>query len=80
VLLVAYQQHELEKHAGKILKALSGIKIEAEKFNEDLGVLERHISNSYKSMDGVKGHFGKLFGKIESVQSLEEPDQKKLLE
>jgi len=80
VLLVAYQQHELEKHAGKILKALSGIKIEAEKFNEDLGVLERHISNSYKSMEGVKGRFGKLFGKIESVQSLEEPDQKKLLE
>jgi DNA recombination protein RmuC len=80
VLLVAYQQHELEKHAGEILKALGGIKIEAEKFNEDLGVLERHITNSYKSMDGVKNRFGKLFGKIESVQSIEEPEQKKLLE
>jgi DNA recombination protein RmuC len=80
VLLVAYQQHELEKHAGEILKALGGIKIEAEKFNDDLGVLERHITNSYKSMDGVKNRFGKLFGKIESVQSIEEPEQKKLLE
>jgi DNA recombination protein RmuC len=84
VLLVAYQQHELEKHASKILKALAGIKIEAEKFGEELGVLERHISNSYKSMDGIKGKFGKLFGKIESVQSIEEqfeePEQKKLIE
>lgn len=80
VLLVGYQQHELEKHAGEILKAIGGIKIEAEKFNEELGVLERHVSNSYKSMDNVKSKFGKLFGKIESVQSIEEPEQQKLLE
>jgi DNA recombination protein RmuC len=80
VLLVAYQQHELEKHASKILKALAGIKIEAQKFNDELGVLERHISNSHKSMDGVKGRFDKLFGKIESVQSIEEHEQKPLLE
>lgn len=80
VLLVGYQQHELEKHAGEILKALGGIKVEAEKFSGELDVLERHITNSYKSMDGVKSKFGKLFGKIESVQSIEEPEQKKLLE
>jgi DNA recombination protein RmuC len=80
VLLVGYQQHELEKHAGEILKALGGIKIEAEKFNDELGVLERHVSNSYKAMDTVKSKFGKLFGKIESVQTIEEPEQKKLLE
>ena len=80
VLLVGYQQHELEKHASEILKALGGVKIEAEKFNEELGVLERHVTNSYKSMDTVKSRFGKLFGKIESVQSIEEPEQKKLLE
>jgi len=32
VLLVAYQQHELQKHTGEILKALAGIKVEAGKF------------------------------------------------
>lgn len=73
VLLVAFKQHELEKHAGEILKALAGIKIEAEKFSEDLGVMERHISNSYKAMDNVKTKFGKLFGKIESVQMIDKP-------
>ena len=85
VLLVGYQQHELEKHADEILKALGGIKVEAEKFNEELGVLERHVLNSYKSMDNVKSRYGKLFGRIESVQEIEKieaPDleESKLLE
>ena len=81
VLLVAYQQNELQKHAMEILKALSGIKMEAEKFGEDLGILERHISNAYKSMETVGNKFGKLFGKIESVQAIgTQEEQKKLLD
>ena len=80
VVLVAYKQHELQKHAVEIQKALAGIKIEAEKFNEDLGVLERHITNAYKSMDGVKARFGKFFNRLENVQSIEGPrEQPKLL-
>lgn len=81
VILVAYQQQDLAKHAGDILKALSGIKLEAAKFNEELGVLERHITNSYKSMDGIKIKFQKLFGKIEGIHALEgEHTQTPLLE
>lgn len=80
-ILVAYQQTELQKHAGEILKALGGIKVEAGKFNDDLSVLERHITNSYKTMDLIKGKFLRLFGKIESVQEIEAPEkQKKLIE
>jgi DNA recombination protein RmuC len=74
VLLVAFQQHELQKHAGDILKSLSGIKIEAEKFGGDLDVLEGHISNTYKSMDKIRGKFTKLFGKIESASAIGEGD------
>jgi len=73
VILVAYQQHELEKHAGEILKSLSGIKMEARKFGDDLGVLDRHISNAYKAMESVGSKYQKLFGRIESVQVLESP-------
>jgi len=80
VLLVAYQQHELQKHADKILKALAGIKVDAKKFDEDLDVLSRHISNSYKSMDGVKNRFTRLFGKLEKVQEIEPEAEKPLLE
>lgn len=72
-ILVAYQQTELQKHSGEILKALAGIKVEAGKFSDDLGVLERHITNSYKVMDLIKSKFLKLFGKIESVQEIESP-------
>ena len=73
VLLVAYQQHELQKHTGEILKAIAGIKVEAGKFGDDLRILEKHVSDSYKSMDGVRTRYTKLFGRIEKVQSIEKP-------
>ena len=80
VLLVAYQQHELQKHTGEILKALAGIKVEAGKFSSDLSVLERHISNSYKSMDGVKSRYARLFGRIEKMQAIEKTGSEELTE
>jgi DNA anti-recombination protein RmuC len=71
VLLVAYQQHELQKHTGEILKALAGIKVEANKFNSDLNVLEKHISESYKTMDTVKSKYTRFLGKIEKIHAIE---------
>jgi len=79
-ILVAYQQTELQKHAGKILKALNGIKTEAKKFGGDLDTLDRHITHTYKYMDNIKTKFTKLFGKIEKVESIESPEEKKLIE
>lgn len=79
-ILVAFQQSELQKHSGEILKALSGIKVEAEKFNGDLDVLEGHVSDTYKSMDKIRTKFSKLFGKIENAAEIGEPEQKPLLE
>jgi DNA recombination protein RmuC len=76
-ILVAYQQNELQKHAGEILKSLSGIKTEAEKFDDELGVLSGHIVRTYKAMDNVKIKFSKLFGKIERTQALGNPDDTK---
>ena len=80
VLLVAFHQQSLEKHAGEVLKALDGIKLEASKFNDDLDVLEKHISNGYKSMDGIRTKFSRLFNKIEKIQVIDDTEQKKLLE
>ncbi|OGC46536.1 hypothetical protein A2V49_00625 [candidate division WWE3 bacterium RBG_19FT_COMBO_34_6] len=78
-ILVAYQQNELQKHAGEILNALGGIKAEAQKFNEDLDLLSRHIVNGYKTMDNVKIKFTRLFGKIESAQAIGGEEEKPLL-
>ena len=80
VLLVAFHQQNLEKHAGEVLKALDGIKLEASKFNDDLDVLEKHISNGYKSMDGIRTKFSRLFNKIDKIQVIDDTEQKKLLE
>jgi len=71
IVVVAYQQNELAKHAGEILKSLSGIRMEAGKFEDDLGVLDGHITRTSKSMDNVKTKFGKLFGKISAVSAIE---------
>lgn len=70
IVVVAYQQNELAKHADEILKALSGIRVEAGKFEGDLSVLDGHMNRATKSMDNVKSKFGRLFGKIESVATL----------
>lgn len=80
VILIGYQRQELNKHTGEILKAISGIRIEAGKFSEELDVLGRHVSNTYKSMDGVKVRYQKLLGKIDSVQTIEGDKQAPLLE
>jgi DNA recombination protein RmuC len=70
IFLSVYQQFELQKHATEILKALASIKIEAEKFDEDLGVLEKHISNASKASENVRSKYTKLFGKIENVNEI----------
>ena len=75
VLLVAFQQHELEKHAGEILKALAGIKIEAEKFDTDLGVLDGHLNRASKSMGAVRQKYSRLVDKIENVSAMDAPKE-----
>lgn len=79
-ILVAYQQNSLAKHADKILKALSGIKVEAEKFDKELNVLDGHITRTANSMNNVKSGFGKLFGKIDTVQEVGGVEESPLLE
>ena len=74
VILVAYQKGELQKHTGEILKALAGIKVEAEKFSEDLEVLDGHITRTSKSMDTVKTKYQKLFGKIDGIHAIGRED------
>lgn len=80
-ILVAYQQQELQKHAGEILKALSGIKVEAEKFEDELTVLDGHIDRTSKSIANVRNKYTRLFSKIDSVERLSEvePAQQKPL-
>ncbi len=76
IILVAYGQHQLERHAGEILKALSGIKRDTEKFGEEMGILEKHISNSYRSVGGLRGSYQKILDQLGSVQMIGGKDKK----
>ena len=76
-VLVAYRQHEFEKNAKEVLKALGGIKVEAGKFGSALETLSRHITNAYNGMENVSSAFTGLFGKIKNVQSIEKPTKDK---
>ncbi|HXK52373.1 DNA recombination protein RmuC [Candidatus Nomurabacteria bacterium] len=70
ILLVAYQQQELQQHAGVILKALGGLKVEAKKFDSDLGVLDGHLRRATNSMDTVKTNYQKIINKLENIQQV----------
>ena len=81
VILVGYQQQALQKNVSEVLKSLAGLRVEAEKYMEEVGVLERHISNAYKTMESVKSRFMKLFGRIENLQAIESKEEEpRLLE
>lgn len=72
VILVAYQQKELAKHTHVILKQLSGLKKDAVKIEDDLGVLEKHISNSYRNMGDIKNRYVKFLNKMDTIHEIED--------
>lgn len=77
IFMTVYQQLKLQKHAKEILKSLSTIKIEAQKFDDDLLVLNRHISNASKSFENVHIKYKKLYTKIDSANQIEESNDTK---
>lgn len=85
IVLLSLQSQKMNEQAGKVLQLIKGVKVESEKFEETLGVLGRHISNSSKTMEKVESGFTKLTGKIDTVTEVgelvpgTEDDQKTLL-
>ncbi len=67
VVLVAYQSEKFEENAKKVLSLIAGVKQEATKFGDNLGVLNRHVGNAKTKMDEVVGGYARLEGKIERV-------------
>ena len=79
VMIVGHKRMELQQHAGEILKALSGIKVEAQKFDDELNVLDGHIDRTTKSMTNVKTKYQKLFQRIDSAEKIQLGDQEETL-
>jgi DNA recombination protein RmuC len=78
-ILIAYKQTQLNQSASEIMRSLDGLIVEGAKFNEELEVLEGHVTRTSKSMENVKSRYGKLFGKMEKMHEFE-PKETKLID
>ena len=67
------QGKRVEEASRKILETLQGLSKDAGKVGDQLGVLNTHLNNASSALDRVEKDYGRLTGKIESVQLLKEP-------
>lgn len=75
VLLLSFQGKQMEQQSREVFKLLRGIQKDYMKVEENLGVLGKHINNSYNSMSTVTGAFNLLGQKLSRTQNFkEDPD------
>jgi DNA recombination protein RmuC len=77
VILLSYQGKEIEAKTRQVFTLLRAIQKDYSKLNDDLSVLNRHITNSYNQMANVNSGFTLLGQKLSSTGALEEGDKKK---
>lgn len=77
VLMMGMQEKKMAEAAKEIVAAVRGIQKDAERFGGTLGVLNTHISNAGSALERVQSEYGKLSGKIERIDDI---DDSKLLD
>jgi len=70
VLLVSFQGKELEKKTGEVMRLLRGIAKDYEKIDGDLGVMGKHVTNAYNSMNTVSSSFALMGHKLDQTKML----------
>lgn len=63
-IVLSLRGQQINKIAHEIVKMVTGIKQESDKFARTLDVLGNHVKNTYNTMSGVSTDFDKLRGKI----------------
>lgn len=79
IIMIGLQGARIEKGAKKILSGMKAVEQEALKFEGELSILTSHIDHAKTSSERAQNRFGRLVGKIERLEELEEPNQKKKL-
>lgn len=70
-IVLSLRGQQINKIAHEILKMVTGIKQESDKFARTLDVLGNHVKNTYNTMGGVATDFDKLRGKIAIAAELQ---------
>jgi len=79
-ILMSFEGQKIEAQAKEILSSLRAIGKDYEKTEENLGILQKHLTNAYNMMNNVFTSFGSLGQKIASTSKLGSEVKKKELE
>jgi DNA recombination protein RmuC len=80
VILLSFEGKELESRSRELFALLRGIQKDYTKLSTALGVLNKHITNSYNQMNNVNSEFNLLGQKLDSSRNLEGGDTIKKLQ
>jgi DNA recombination protein RmuC len=76
-ILMSFEGQKIEAQAKEILSSLRAIQKDYSKVDEALAVLQKHVVNSYNTINSVTDAFGKLGQKISNTSSLGESTKEK---
>jgi len=74
VLLLSFQGKELEQKSQEVFRILRAIQKDYGKIDEHLGVLGKHVTNAYNSMNTVSSSFSQLGQKLSQTNMLGEKE------
>lgn len=79
-ILMSFEGQKIEDQAKEILSSLRAIKSDYGKVEENLGTLQKHLTNAFNMMGNVFSSFTQLGQKISSTQNLGTGKKKELRE
>jgi DNA recombination protein RmuC len=77
-ILLAFEGKKLESKSKQIFALLRSIQIDWEKINENMGVLGKHINNSFSQFNNVSAGISGLGQKIQSSKTLEDKETERI--
>ncbi len=77
-VMVALEGEKIEERAKQVLNSLRAIQNDSVKLGTDLGVLNRHVTNTRNTMDAVNTSYARLGSKIENTGQLQEAQVKEV--
>lgn len=69
-ILMSFEGQKIEEQAKKILSSLRAIQKDYEKTENDLNILQKHLTGAYNKLNDVFSSFGRLGSKIDSTKNL----------
>lgn len=79
VLLQSLQGRQLEQKSKQVFQLLRAIQKDYQKVDENISVLNRHVTNAHNQMSNVSMSFGLMGQKLSQSQMIEDSDQQKFL-